>query len=188
MANNIAFKKLKEQDLDLIYKWFKEPVINKYYARGKYWSKSEIKNKYLPRILGEENTPSFIISSSGVNEPKSIGYIQYYVCNNSDFPEGIKSYNNPLFKKAEADKIAGIDLFIADSEHRSKGLGQQIILDFINKFLVNKFEYILVDPEINNTRAIKCYKKCGFVETNYSEDSDYMILVKELELKNKRLV
>ena len=161
MIQNLSFKKLKEQDLDLIYKWFKEPLINKYYARSKSWSKAEIKDKYLPRILGEENTPSFIISSSKESELKPIGYIQYYVCNNG-FPEGITSYNNPLFKKAEADKIAGIDLFIADSEHRSKGLGQQVILDFINKFLVNKFEYILVDPEINNTRAIKCYKKCGF--------------------------
>ena len=45
----IYFKPLHEDDLQLLYQWFKEPTINQLYARGQAWSLKDIENKYLPR-------------------------------------------------------------------------------------------------------------------------------------------
>ena len=70
----IEFKTLHKDDLQLLYRWFQEPTINQYYARGQTWSLKDIGVKYLPRLTGHDNVPSFIIYSD--NKPK--GFIQYY--------------------------------------------------------------------------------------------------------------
>jgi aminoglycoside 6'-N-acetyltransferase len=69
----VYFKPLQKDDLQLIYQWFQEPTINQLYARGQTWSFKDIENKYLPRLTGYDNVPSFIIYSDN----KPIGFIQY---------------------------------------------------------------------------------------------------------------
>jgi len=69
----IDFKPLHKDDLQLFYQWFQEPTINQQYARGQTWSLEDIENKYLPRLTGHDNVPSFIIYS----DHKPIGFIQH---------------------------------------------------------------------------------------------------------------
>ena len=88
----IEFKPLHKDDLQLLYRWFQEPTINQYYARGQTWSLKDIGVKYLPRLAGHDNVPSFIIYSDN----KPIGFIQYY-CLSEHYPEGI---NNALLDYA----------------------------------------------------------------------------------------
>ena len=80
----IVFKPLYKDDLLLLYQWFQEPTINQLYARGQAWSFKDIENKYLPRLTGHDNVPSFIIYS----DHKPIGFIQYY-CLSEHYPEVI---------------------------------------------------------------------------------------------------
>lgn len=37
-SESLIFKPLQEKDLNLLYHWFQEPVINRWYARGKAWA------------------------------------------------------------------------------------------------------------------------------------------------------
>ncbi|QMT60029.1 GNAT family N-acetyltransferase [Legionella sp. PC997] len=173
-TKSFIFKPLTENDLILLYQWFQEPVINQWYARGKLWSLKDIKEKYLPRVLRGHNVPSFIIYINGL----PLGFIQYY-CLSNHVPEGIGHKNHPLFHLYQPNNLAGIDLFIASSNQRGKGLGQQIIESFITE-LPNSINAILVDPAVNNHQAIRCYEKAGFKRTNYSEDNSYLILLKRL--------
>jgi aminoglycoside 6'-N-acetyltransferase len=69
--NSTESKKPGEDDLNLLYIWFKEPTINQMYASNKFWSPKDIQETYLPKILGKENIPSFIIYKN--NNP--IGFI-----------------------------------------------------------------------------------------------------------------
>ncbi|HHT9916389.1 TPA: GNAT family N-acetyltransferase [Legionella pneumophila] len=166
------FKSLSIEDLNQLYQWFQEPTINYWYARNKNWSLNEIKEKYEPRILGKEHVPSFIVLLG--NSP--FGFIQYYLLTES-LPDGIDGYDSPLFQQYSAKDLVGIDLFIAEEKGRSKGLGVELIGQFIDKFL-NCFKAIVVDPNINNQQAIRCYEKAGFNQTGFSEDPIHLIMIK----------
>lgn len=173
-VESIQFKQLVEEDLELMYSWFKEPIINQMYARGQSWSLDDIRQKYLPRILGYEKVPSFIILEEG----QPIGFIQYY-CFVDFLAEGIIDNDNSLFDKYSSKNTAGIDLFIADSLNRGIGLGSNIINRFIATYL-QKFQCIVVDPDKNNLKAIRCYEKSGFVKSTFSKHPTYILMIKEL--------
>jgi aminoglycoside 6'-N-acetyltransferase len=167
----IEFKPLHKDDLRLLYRWFQEPTINQQYARGQTWSLKDIEIKYFPRLNGHDNVPSFIIYSNN----KAIGFIQYY-CLSEHYPEGIQKESS-LFKSHQPHQIAGIDLFVASPENRGQGLGVVIINQFINKFL-SDFHLVVVDPNHDNIRAIRCYEKLGFEQSDYSENPGYVIMLK----------
>ncbi|HAT8252213.1 TPA: GNAT family N-acetyltransferase, partial [Legionella pneumophila] len=76
---------------------------------------------------------------------------------------------------------AGIDLFIAESEGRGRGLGVELINRFIDKFLT-RFKAVVVDPDVNNQQAIRCYEKAGFQQTDFSQDPNHLIMIKPLSL------
>lgn len=171
--NQFEFKSLREDDLNLLHHWFQEDTIKQSYARGRSFTLEDIKNKYLPRIAGQENVSSFIVFHD--NNP--IGFIQYYFIAENSLPEGVRSYINPLFKQYSPNELAGIDCFIATAENRGTGLGCEIINNFITEFLLN-FKAIIVDPNKNNEAAIRCYEKAGFAASTYSEDSNYLVMLK----------
>lgn len=170
----IYFKPLQEVDLRVLYEWFQEPTINQLYARGQIWSLKDIKNKYLPRLTGQDNVPSFIIHLDN----KAIGFIQYY-CLSEHYPEGIQK-ESALFKNYNPEQIAGIDLFIVAHENRGQGLGVVVINQFINEFLTH-FRLVVVDPNQDNIHAIRCYEKAGFEQSNYSDDLAYCVMLKRIE-------
>lgn len=170
----ILFKPLHTDDLLLLYRWFQEPTINTLYALGQKWSIKDIENKYLPRLTGHDNVPSFIIYS----DKKPIGLIQHY-CLAEHYPEGIQK-ESALFKSHQSHQITGIDLFIAHHGDRGQGLGAVIIDQFINEFLTH-FDLVVVDPSYNNAPAIRCYEKSGFKQSDYSDDPNYCIMLKSIK-------
>jgi aminoglycoside 6'-N-acetyltransferase len=170
----IYFNPLNEHHIELLYHWFQEPTINQLYACSETWSLNDINRKYLPRIQGKENIPSFIVYL----HDQPIGFIQYY-CLTEHFPEGIQD-DNPLFRHYSANKIAGIDMFIAKSQHRGKGIGEKIINKFIATFLMSYY-LIVVDPERNNTQAIKCYIKAGFEKSDFSVNEHHLLLTRLID-------
>ncbi len=170
----IHFKPLSKNDLELLYHWFKEPTINHWYARDKQWSMADIQDKYLGRIQGKDNIPSYIIYL----QDQPVGFIQYY-CLDEYFPEGILDYNNDLFKTYRSSQLAGIDIFLAYETARGKGLGVQVIAAFMLKLPLNT-RAVLVDPLVNNINAIRCYEKADFKHTDFSKNKDYVVLIKHL--------
>lgn len=155
---NISFKSLESPDLQRLYEWFQEPHIKEWYANGQSFSKQDIINKYSPRVLAEEKVPCFIIHID--DEP--VGFIQYYALN--DFlPEGVADLSHPLFKEEAASDMAGIDLFIGDINYLDKGLGAKIIQAFLEQKLFPQFKAVVIDPAMNNIRAVKAYEKAGFL-------------------------
>lgn len=168
---NFIFKECEEKDLELMHRWFQEPEIKRWYARGKSWSFLEITDKYLPQFSGQKNVPSFIIYLDEL----PVGFIQYYLLVDS-LPEGVYGYDHPLFKRFPASELAGIDLFIAEQKFRGIGLGRKIIDAFISEHL-SKFKGVVVDPSSDNHQAIACYEKSGFVKTDLSVSESFLILL-----------
>jgi len=52
-----------------------------------------------------------------------------------------------------------------------------IINQFINEFL-SDFHLVVVDPNHDNIRAIRCFEKSGFEQSDYSENPGYVIMLK----------
>ncbi len=86
---------------------------------------------------------------------KPIGYVQQYKI--SDYP-----WPNQNLTQVIIDNAAGMDLFIADEKECGKGIGSQIINEFIESKIWPQFQYCIVDPDIKNIPAIKCYEKLNF--------------------------
>lgn len=165
---NVNFEPLEFEDLEQLYRWFQTPEVKKWYAKGIDFSREEIRTKYLPRIEGKENIPSYIVSFKG----NRIGFIQYYGLNNF-LPEGISEYSHPLFSKHVPEEIAGIDLFIGDGAYLDKGIGSAIITEFLMKMVFPKYKMAVVDPELENLRAIKAYEKAGFSRFSIEQSDKY---------------
>ncbi|WP_238583421.1 GNAT family N-acetyltransferase [Legionella israelensis] len=62
---------------------------------------------------------------------------------------------------------------------RGRGLGVLLINQFISKFLTH-FKAVIIDPNINNLQAIRCYEKAGFKKTTFSQNSNHLIMIKSL--------
>jgi aminoglycoside 6'-N-acetyltransferase len=153
---NLQFSPLRLDDLDAMYHWFQTPHIKEWYAKNLNFSKEDIFKKYSPRIQNQE-IPSYLI----VIDNHKIGFIQYYNLKYS-FPEGIENHAHRIFEKTTPANIAGIDLFIGESKYLAKGIGSLIIKQFINEIIPCEYKLIVVDPNIENKRAIQCYLKSGF--------------------------
>lgn len=167
----IEFKALERDDITQLYHWFKHPEVHKWYARSKNWSLADLEQKYIPRIIGQESIPSFIIYLNH----QAIGFIQYYPCSSKAMPEGL-SIDLAHSLGIKLHSAAGIDLFIGEPSVLGMGYGTKIIHDFIQTKIPASFDRLFVDPLSENARAIKTYLKLGFTAGDYSLNEAFTVL------------
>lgn len=173
---NITFRALKLDDFAIIYEWFKQPEIKRWYARGKDWTLADIERKYLPRIRGEEVVPSFIMTA----DTKDIGFIQYYPFSKKALPEGMSVVFLDKMK-INPNVSAGIDLFIGEETLIGIGLGTIILREFIKHQIPKQFTNLYIDPESINHRAIKSYTKVGFKPMHVQPTDNICLMYLERE-------
>ena len=169
----VRFKPLTEDDLSLLHDWFHRPHIKQWYARNEDYTREMIDEKYLPRVHHPELIPNFIISV----DDHPIGYSQLY-CVSHSLPEGVDSYDHPLFANHKPQDIAGIDMFIAEEECLGKGYARLILESFIKEHVKGRFTVLVVDPLTTNRHAIQFFERNGFEKlANYQSQSMYELLV-----------
>lgn len=148
---NVDFRKMTIDYLPLYYAWAeKDHVKNTWFLDG-YASVDSIKET----IEGNGYDYSLLI----LLDDKAIGYLQY--CD-------LFAYRNicldpkPLYKN-EPEGTMCMDLFIGEDEYLNKGYGTSIVKKFC-EFLFSQsgVQRILIDPSVDNLRAIRCYEKAGF--------------------------
>ncbi len=141
------FKILSENELPLLYDWVNQPEVVRWWVDvGLDWS--DFKQKYLGKLSNGIEFPYIVYF-----DEQPIGYIEYYLANKVgggwwlDQPAG----------------VYGIDVFIGGAEILGKGYGSIFLRKFVD-FLIAKPEVkkIIIDPAVDNNRAIRCYEKVGF--------------------------
>lgn len=150
MKNKFSFTPLSLSDVPLMHQWFNLPHVQKSYSLRK-WTETEVLDKLKPYINGDKPVLGFIIL---MNE-KPIGYVQQYKI--SDYP-----WPNQNLPEEILNNAAGMDLFIGDERLIGKGIGGQIVQAFIENKIWPEFQYCVVDPDIKNIAAIRCYEKLNF--------------------------
>ncbi len=143
----INYQALQEHDISLLYAWVNQPEIILWW-RDTADDFHEFKNKYLAKILSDVEFPFLMYF-----DDLPMGYISYYIANRIGsgwWPD-------------QQDGTYGIDLFIGLQEKLGCGYGSLFLKGFVD-FLLKKPEVkkIIIDPSIDNFRAIRCYKNAGF--------------------------
>lgn len=152
MLNTFSFRSLELSDVPLMCQWFNLPHVMEFYSLRK-WTEDEVLAKLRPYILGEKPVLGFIVLMNDM----PIGYVQQYKV--SDYP-----WPNQNLAEEIINNSAGMDLFIGDENLVGKGIGSQVIREFIENKIWSMFRYCIVDPDIRNIAAIRCYEKLNFQE------------------------
>lgn len=144
------FRPLCEADLPLLHGWLNLPHLREWWGSERTFD--EVREKYLPRIAGEDAAQPYIASLDG--EP--VGYIQSYRAG------AVAGW----YPDDPGPGVWGIDQFLADGDRLGMGLGTAMVSQFVARLFENPaVTEVRLDPHPDNHRAIRCYEKAGFVRT-----------------------
>jgi aminoglycoside 6'-N-acetyltransferase len=149
---NLQFVSLDESHFLLIHQWFNKPHVQSFYSL-RSWTFEEVHKKLMLYLQGEKQMKCFII----YYEERPVGYIQSY-------PIKEHPWENQDLSDEVIQKAAGIDLFIGEEGYLGKGLGREIINQFLEKYIWPFYRYCLADPDIRNETSIRLFRKCRFIE------------------------
>ncbi len=153
---DIALRLMRAEmpDYELMAQWLTDPRVLEFYeGRDNLFPLERIIAKYSPRALGADRvTPCFILYHAA-----PIGYMQFYPVTDAHKHE---------YGFAASDEVAGIygiDQFIGEPDLWNRGLGTQAVSALLAYLLETVgASKVVLDPHTQNTRAIRCYEKCGF--------------------------
>ena len=70
-----------------------------------------------------------------------------------------------------------MDFFIGEADFLGKGIGTKALKEFLADF--NSCTHVLVDPDIDNIKAIKTYEKAGFKNVQLHRDAKEVWMIYE---------
>lgn len=144
---NLTLRTLKSEDKEYLLKWLNtEEVLEYYNGRDTKYDLNSIYRHY----YNDDNICRLIM----MLEDEPIGYMQYYPITKAE----LSKYNFGI-----ETLVFGIDLFIGVPDYFGKGYGTRFVT-MLRDYLVNEEDaaIVVVDPMVENERAIRCYEKCGF--------------------------
>lgn len=149
---SFTFTCLQESDLPLLFTWFQQQYIAQLWKEPADYE--TFKEKYIAQYINASDLHPFI----AYRNEKPIGFIKYHHMNDED---------RAVFPNVEFPHLSvGIDLFIGEPAYLNKGYGTRLLKEFtaFTKKREPACKTIMIDPAVDNERAIACYKKVGFKE------------------------
>jgi aminoglycoside 6'-N-acetyltransferase Ib len=145
----LTFKPLTSQDLPMVHAWLQRPHVAEWWHEPT--SLVELERDYLPRTMTGSSTRAYIAILDG----QPVGFIQSYVAMGSG--EG--------WWEQETDPgTRGIDQFLANAEQLGRGIGSTMVSAFVEQLFEDPtVTKVQADPSPENQRAIRCYRRAGFV-------------------------
>jgi RimJ/RimL family protein N-acetyltransferase len=152
----LAFRPLTPDDYPLLLDWLQRPHVKEWWDDG---------DDTLEKVAAHYSDPDaerFILlyRDPVTEEARPIGYFQYYL---------------------EEEGVVGIDQFIGEADLLNRGLGTAAVRAFLQLVIARENpRRIILDPEPENARAIRCYEKVGFrhYETVPTEDGKQAYMMK----------
>lgn len=148
-TGNLIIRPLQQGDAEYMVKWLSDPEILEWYeGRDQPHGMKRVKEHYY--LSEEPRVKRNLILLDG----SAIGYVQYYPL--SDKEKSLYGYINQ-------ENIYGMDQFIGERELQDKGIGP-LFINAVVDFLFENLgaELVVMDPQLRNKRALRCYEKCGF--------------------------
>ncbi|WP_017187403.1 GNAT family N-acetyltransferase [Alkalibacillus haloalkaliphilus] len=161
---DLLIRKMNDEDYEIMAKWLStEEVLEFYGDVNSPFSLEQVKEKYEPRIAEEVPVTPYIVELGDT----PIGYMQKY---------SLSEEKKVEFGYSTHDQVYGIDQFIGVPSLFDKGIGTKMVRQFTDYIFDNTGANVVVlDPEVTNVRAIKCYEKCGFSKVKLIEENKWLM-------------
>ena len=137
-------------DYELMARWLTdERVLEFYHGRDNPYPYERVVEKYGPRARGED--PEGVLACIIEQDGREIGYLQYY-------PAVTEAY-----QLEDAAGTYAIVLFIGEPELWGTGVGSRALSALV-AYLFSELgaRRVVIDPHVDNPRAVRAYEKCGF--------------------------
>ncbi len=160
------FRPVAEDDLPLLFDWLNRPHVSEWWDGPQ--SFIEVREKYLPRVGSTSVCPHLALLDG-----TPVGFIQSY---------DAMEQGEDWWPEALDPGVVGIDQFLADAANLSKGLGTEMVRQFVRLLFQNpEVTSIQTDPAPGNLRAIRCYEKVGFRKRGVIQTPDGPALLMVLD-------
>ncbi|GED71021.1 N-acetyltransferase [Brevibacillus reuszeri] len=149
-AGDWLIRRLQQEDAQHLAKWLSDERVLQYYeGRDRPHDAALVQKHFFDE--GDTATRCLIIHAT-----KPIGYVQFYALDNEDKAE---------YGYERAANIYGMDQFIGEPDFWNRGIGTQLVQTMLEYLAsVVGVQKVVMDPQISNERALRCYEKCGFVK------------------------
>ena len=158
-AGNVSVRRMRDgaDDYETMARWLSdERVLEFVYGRDNPFAYRRVVAKWGPRARREGPVCPCIIElddrKTCPERSRRVGYIQYYPV-----------HDPAEYELEDATDTYGIDLFIGEPERRGQGIGTRALSALVAYIFAELgARTIVIDPRIDNLRAIRSYEKCGF--------------------------
>ncbi|TVR06179.1 MAG: GNAT family N-acetyltransferase [Salinarimonadaceae bacterium] len=141
---------MTRDDLATFAEWLARPHWRE------WWGEPETELAMLVDMVeGRDATRPFIFSRDG----RPLGYIQLWFVGPHQEPAWTN--DNPWLAELPPGAV-GVDLSIAAEEDLSRGLGSAALRAFATEVRRAGAATIVIDPDIDNARAVRAYSRAGF--------------------------
>lgn len=158
-----------------------EPVAEKHYPLLKcwlneshwreWWGDPDIELRYIVDMVeGRDTTRPYIFHVNGA----PTGYIQVWLIGPHQIEDWTK--DNPWLMELPSHAV-GVDLSIGEADKLSKGIGSAVLRKFVSKLKAEGHSAIIIDPDPENTRAVRAYMKAGFRPVPHLERTTQGVLI-----------
>ncbi|MFD2638992.1 GNAT family N-acetyltransferase [Piscibacillus salipiscarius] len=144
---DLEVRPLNQMDIPSLAKWLSDHRVLEYYEdRDQSFDAEQVRENF---FIKDSDTVRCMVLFKG----KRIGYIQFYEAENEFIEE--HGYMG--------QKVYGIDQFIGEPTYWNKGIGSLLVSSMVSFLIYKKgADVVVMDPQVRNTRALRCYEKCGF--------------------------
>ncbi|MFC7373415.1 GNAT family N-acetyltransferase [Fictibacillus iocasae] len=145
----LLVRKLQKEDAHHLAKWLSNPNVLMFYeGRDNPFNLKRVEKEFYDP---DEDGVLCLVDYNGT----PAGNIQYYQVSDEDRKRF--GYDD------ETEMIYGMDQFIGETTLWNKGVGTLLVQGMV-KYLreVERADRVVMDPQVWNVRAIRCYEKCGF--------------------------
>lgn len=165
---DLRFRRLTHDDLPMMHRWLNDPEIMEWWE-GDDVSWAGVLSDYRPDPGG--TLEHWIVEM----RDRPIGWIQCY-----DFHQERGDDTTPAGIRVHS-RAAGLDFLIGERADRGRGLGSQMLSEFVDQVLFGRHDQwaqAVADPHVDNVASRKALTNAGFHELGVIEDR-WMLMARD---------
>ncbi|MEP7301338.1 MAG: GNAT family N-acetyltransferase [Caldimonas sp.] len=153
-----SFDPLTGNDLPLLHEWLQRPHVAAWWAEPA--TLAALERDHAPGIRGDVSTRAWIARVG----TERVGFVQSYV---------VLGSGDGWWEDETDPGARGIDQFLAHAHQLGRGLGSTMVRAFVERlFLDPAVTLVQTDPAPGNERAIRSFRRAGFVSVGEVETPD----------------
>jgi len=148
-SGELSVRPLEPDDAALLVRWLSDPRLLRWYeGRDRPHDLQKVRTHYFPEA--EERVQRCLVCW----QEQPVGFVQVYPISDGErmvygYPEGTTAY--------------GMDQFIGEPDLWGCGIGTLLVQSVLGWLTETRCaEIVVVDPRVENKRAIHVYERCGF--------------------------